>query len=110
MNGKFTMDFLYSQIKIMDKYEEALCNHLIPDKKTKKQCWDDFKAGQVAATQNYEEALYEVLDLQNKLANCLEELHNLKVKIALFQWQVSNNDIRDEFNQTQEQTCCHTVK
>jgi len=105
MNGKFTIDFLYSQIKIMDKYEEALCNYSIPDKKTKEQCWDDFKAGQRAATQNYEEALYEIRDLQNRLANCLEELHNLKAKIAIFQWQVSNNDIRDEFNQTQEQKC-----
>ena len=70
MNGKFTIDFLYSQMKIMDKYEEALCNHSIPDKKTKEQCWDDFKAGQVAATQNYVEALYEIQHLQSDLAAC----------------------------------------
>lgn len=87
MSDKFTIDFLYSQIKIMDKYEEALCNHSIPDKKTKEQCWEDFKAGQLAATQNYADALYEIQDLQNGLANCqrahLEKLvHDLKKRIA----------------------------
>ena len=66
MNGKFTIDFLYSQIKIMDKYEEALCNHSIPDKKTKEQCWEDFKAGQAAATQNYPDALRKILLLEHE--------------------------------------------
>ena len=102
MNDKFTTDFLYSQIKIMDKYEEALCNHSIPDKKTKEQCWYDFKAGQLAATQNYEEALYEIRDLQNRLANCLEESEKLKNKMRMI-----GNELRDiyfrESDQTQEQ-------
>ena len=79
MNDKFTIDFLYSQIKIMDKYEEALCNHSIPDNKTKEQCWEDFKAGQAAATQNYADALYEIQDLRKRIAELEAESERFTV-------------------------------
>jgi len=60
----FTPKFIKEQKRIMRKLEEALCNHSIPDKNIKYQCWEDFRAGQSAATEHYYEALCEIERLQ----------------------------------------------
>lgn len=64
---KFIGRFLAEQKEIMDKFESALCNYHIPDKNIRKQCLIDFKAGELAAAQNYTAALTEIENLSKTI-------------------------------------------
>ena len=74
MNDKFTEDFIKEQLNVMEKYEEALCNYSIPDKKTKEQCWYDFKAGQLAAIKNYPDALRKISSLEHEIRSWCRDM------------------------------------
>lgn len=78
----FTPKFIKEQKRIMRKLEEALCNHSIPDKNIKYQYWEDFRAGQSAATEHYYEALCEIERLQIRCDKRGETLEFLANKIA----------------------------
>jgi len=80
-NPKFNTRFIIEQKEIMEKFEAALCNHSIPDKENEKQCSDDFQTGQVAATQNYRDALDEIVVLQSKLYVSKDESRQLECQI-----------------------------
>jgi len=89
INSKFNMQFIMEQKEIMEKFEAALCNHSIPGKENEKQCLDDFQTGQIAAAQNYRDALDEIVVLQSKLyvsKDCSRQLEcqidELKRRIA----------------------------
>ena len=57
MEGKFTKEFIEQQRMVMEAYEIAC---LLPAKKLKKLGMFDYKNGQLAATDNYADALVEI--------------------------------------------------
>lgn len=81
INPKFNMQFIMEQKEIMEKFEAALCNHSIPGKENEKQCSDDFATGQDAATQNYRDALDEIIILRAKLYISKDESRQLEHQI-----------------------------
>jgi len=81
INPKFNTQFIMEQKEIMEKFEAALCNHSIPGKENEKQCLDDFQTGQIAAAQNYRDALDEIIILRAKLYISKDESRQLECQI-----------------------------
>lgn len=81
INPKFNTRFIIEQKEIMEKFEAALCNHSIPGKENEKQCLDDFQTGQIAAAQNYRDALDEIIILRAKLYISKDESRQLECQI-----------------------------
>jgi len=101
--SKFTGSFIKEQLKVMDDYEGALCNHPIPDKKLRAKCDKDFEAGQLAAVHNYADALKEIARLRAKsnyyernaseAENLIDKLFEVGDKLLLLAEMLINENI-----------------
>ena len=84
---KFTDQFISEQKQIMDRFEAGLCNHNIPGKENKKQCFIDFDKGRITAAQNYADALDEIKRLNARITELVDIGDNLFNSLNPIVWK-----------------------